>query len=147
MIKLLHAEFYECLYWAALCFVSGVSLREFARDQTGKWLGRLSVFVGFFLLAAFGQFSIKQCQVLYANTPEMVSPVSVVAVEKEYAVNVGNGIEVSWTQLNTGGAGSVSIGDGRGSEHINTDRGPRDAFAATGLRPGSLSSEESGTTF
>jgi hypothetical protein len=90
-----------------MCFVSGVSLREFAKDQTGKWLGRVSVLVGFCLLAAFGQFSIKQCQVIYAVAPPKVSPVAVVAVQKNVAYTSPRGIEIHWTEFNDGGTRSV----------------------------------------
>jgi hypothetical protein len=61
-------EFHECVYWAALCFVSGVMLREWAQDTIGKWLGRMNILVAVVLLSMFGHYSVEQCQIQYQVT-------------------------------------------------------------------------------
>ena len=107
-------EFIQSLQWGSAAFVCGILLREYAVDATGKWLGRAGVLVAFFSMSAFGLHSARQCSVLInlverSNANPVSNQTGFVAVEKEYRIDDGKGLTVSWTKFSDGGARPVSI--------------------------------------
>jgi len=64
-------QFYESVCWAFYSFAFGVFLREFAPSTFGRWLGRVGVLCAMLVMVLFGNYSIRQCQMLAMNSKVM----------------------------------------------------------------------------
>ena len=67
-MEMLHQEFHECVYWAAMCFASGVALREWAPHAIGRNIGRFNVLMSMVILVSFGSHSVRMCHVYYSGS-------------------------------------------------------------------------------
>lgn len=114
-------EFNECVFWAGMCFVSGVLLREWSPDAIGKWIGRASVLVAIVLLSIFGNHSVRQCQYLQQVKFQEVNnghQIAHMAPKKSHTVTTPKGRTISWTdeadesgvRFMLGAAGSIRRG-------------------------------------
>jgi hypothetical protein len=154
------SQFIDAVQWSGAAFVCGVLLREYAPDQTGKWLGRSGVLVSWCVIAAFGLHSVRQCAALIQmvefrnEAQEIADSPRVLAVASEYSATTQDGSTITTTRLSDGRIGSVSVISGRSgidaaANFREANRAGRNGSAVG--RPdghfGSLSYPESGVNF
>lgn len=60
-MEMIQQEFIESTKWAAMAFICGVFLREFAPDTFGKWLGRSGVLAALFVSFCFSEHAMQHC--------------------------------------------------------------------------------------
>ena len=98
------AEYVECALWSAACFISGVSLREFAPDEVGKWIGRVSVLTAFFLMSSFGNRAMSECGYQSARkqndqvVPANANPVSSLVAFRRIEATTPGGNTIEWDE-------------------------------------------------
>ena len=154
------SQFIDAVQWSGAAFVCGVLLREYAPDQTGKWLGRSGVLVSWCVIAAFGLHSVRQCSALTQlvesknDAQEITNSPRILAVASEYQATTKDGSTITTTRLSDGRIGSVSLVRRRGGFDANADFRPTDSTRRTGAavggpdgRAGVMPYPESGVNF
>lgn len=142
-------------HWAAglsaFGFAAAAFLREAFQDSEIRLAGRALGLASFVALFGFSWSATNEIKELNSelmvrhggkNAEEIADQISVVAVEKEYSVEVAKGIQVNWTKYGDGRTGSVSIGNGCSSIDVNSDCGFGYPASTTGVSIGAMPTGE-----
>jgi len=154
------SQFIDAVQWSGAAFVCGVLLREYAPDQTGKWLGRSGVLVSWCVIAAFGLHSVRQCAALIQlvefrnEAQEITDSPRVLAVASEYAATTKAGNKISATRFGGRQQRPMSSVYGRSGFDFSSDRHGTSDIGRTGAavggpdgRAGVMPYPESGVNF